>query len=128
MKNQIVLVTQETGALSPYEETELPEIVRNAGTGACFVWGEFFRGEIRNTHTRMAYEHNVRRFLAWCEGRSIDICQITPSMVGHYFDQHPGGPSTKKQHLAAIKRFFDLLVVRHVVPLNPAASVRCERY
>jgi hypothetical protein len=128
MKNQIVLVTQETGALSRYEETDLPEIVRNAGKCACFVWWEFFMGEIRNTNTRIAYERNVRRFLGWCEKRSIDIRQITPGMVGQYFAQHPGGPSTKKQHLAAIKKFFDLLVVRHVVALNPAASMRCERY
>jgi site-specific recombinase XerD len=31
-------------------------------------------------------------------------------------------------HLAALRRFFDALVLRHVVLLNPAASVRGERY
>src|ERR1700691_3255353 len=34
----------------------------------------------------------------------------------------------KKQHLAALRAFFDALVLRHVVLLNPAASVRGERY
>src|SRR4051794_28984086 len=42
--------------------------------------------------------------------------------------RHPGSVPTKKQHLAAIRRLFDRLVVRHVVMLNPAASVRAERY
>ena len=35
---------------------------------------------------------------------------------------------TKKQHLAALRHFFDQLVTRHAVMLNPAASVRGERY
>jgi len=36
--------------------------------------------------------------------------------------------SSKKQPLAAIRHFFDGLVTRHAVMLNPAASVRGERY
>jgi predicted DNA-binding protein (UPF0251 family) len=35
---------------------------------------------------------------------------------------------TKKLRLATLRKFFDVLVVRHVVVLNPAASVRAERY
>src|SRR5262249_51465925 len=51
-----------------------------------------------------------------------------PGHVGQYMARHPGSVPTKKQHLAAIRRLFDRLVVRHVVVLNPAASVRVERY
>jgi site-specific recombinase XerD len=36
--------------------------------------------------------------------------------------------ATRKQHLAAIRHFFDGLVTRHAVILNPALSVRGERY
>ncbi len=36
--------------------------------------------------------------------------------------------ATRKQHLAAIRHFFDSLVTRHAVILNPALSVRGERY
>jgi site-specific recombinase XerD len=49
-------------------------------------------------------------------------------MVGDYFDAHPGSIPSKKQHLAAIRQFFDVLVQRHVVILNPALSVHLERY
>ncbi len=35
---------------------------------------------------------------------------------------------TKKLHLSAIRSLFDLMVVRHAVLLNPAASVRGEKY
>ena len=58
----------------------------------------------------------------------MDLVHITPGMVGQYFNEHPGGPATKKQHLAAVRKLFDKLVVRHAVILNPALSVRTERY
>jgi site-specific recombinase XerD len=48
--------------------------------------------------------------------------------VGQYLDGLRYAPATKKLHLAALRHFFDELVVRHVVVLNPAASVRGERY
>jgi site-specific recombinase XerD len=43
-------------------------------------------------------------------------------------DELAGALPTKKQHLAALRHFFDQLVTRHAVVLNPAASVRGERY
>lgn len=49
-------------------------------------------------------------------------------MVGAYFDQHPGSLPTRKLHLSALRAFFDVLVNRHVLILNPAATVRGERY
>jgi site-specific recombinase XerD len=49
-------------------------------------------------------------------------------MVGRYFDEHRGSIPTKKLHLAAIRGLFDKLVTRHVMVLNPASSVRGERY
>lgn len=108
--------------------TNLPAIVAAAGDGARFAWEEFFSGELPNSHTRAAYLRAVRRFLEWCqEGRS-ELHRITPGQVGAYLAGLPVGVPTKKQHLAAIRRFFDRLVVRHVVVLNPAASVRTERY
>ncbi len=106
----------------------LPLIVESAGAAARFAWDEFFAGELPNYHTRTAYERAVRQFLGWCNSRRLDLRRITPGLVGEYLAQHPGSVPTKKQHLAAIRRFFDRLVVRHAVVLNPAHSVRAERY
>ena len=39
-----------------------------------------------------------------------------------------GSAPSKKLHLAALRHFFDQLVTRHAVILNPAASVRAQRY
>jgi integrase/recombinase XerD len=112
----------------PGEASSLPVLIQNAGGAAAFVWDEFFSGEIRNPNTRRAYTHAVRQFLAWAAGQGVELARITPGQVGQYIDQLDASMPTKKQHLAALKGFFDKLVLRHVVLLNPAASVRGPRY
>jgi site-specific recombinase XerD len=107
---------------------DLPALVVAAGPAAAFVWDEVFAGEIRNPHTRAAYERAARRFLGWCLEREFDLQRVRPGDVGRYLDEMQASAPTKKQHLAAVRRFFDRLVTRHVVALNPAASVRGERY
>jgi integrase/recombinase XerD len=106
----------------------MPQLVEQAGGGARFAWDELFSGELRNPHTRRAYLHAVRQFLAWCELQRLELPQITPGWVGIYYDQLTSSIPTKKQHLSALRCFFDRLVQRHAVVLNPAASVRGERY
>ena len=105
-----------------------PNLISDGGAAAVFAWEELFLGQICNAHTRKAYLHAVRRFLAWCEPRVAELQRITPGMVGRYFDELPVAVPSKKLHLAALRIFFDVLVQRHVVVLNPAHSVRTERY
>jgi site-specific recombinase XerD len=102
--------------------------VADAGPAAAFAWDEFFRGSIRNPHTRTAYSRAVRALVAWLEDRRIPLAMVTPGMLGGYFDELGGSVPTKKLALAAIRRFYDALTLRHVVAFNPAASVRGERY
>lgn len=106
----------------------LPELIKQAGGSAHFAWDEFFAGTIRNPNTRVAYLRAVQQFLRWCQRQRIELHQITPGDVGTYFIDHPGSIPTKKQHLAAIRGLFDILVKRHAVVLNPSSSVRLERY
>jgi site-specific recombinase XerD len=105
-----------------------PAVVAAAGHAARFAWDEFFAGELANPHTRAAYARAARRFLGWCDAAGLALQEITPGRVGDYFARHPGSVPTKKLHLAAVRRLFDRLVVRHAVLLNPALSVRAERY
>lgn len=105
-----------------------PNLISECGPAATFAWEEFFVGRLRNSYTRRAYLHAVRRFLAWCEESRIDLPQITPGLVGRYFDGLLDSTPSKKLYLAAIRAFFDLLVQRHVMVLNPALSVRTERF
>jgi site-specific recombinase XerD len=121
-------VIENMGAALALPGPAWPAIVARAGGGACFCWEEFLTAGIRNPHTRRAYGHAVRRFLAWAEGQGVELVRITPGLVGQYLDQFEASIPTKKQHLAAIRGFFDRLVIRHVVVLNPAASVKAARY
>jgi integrase/recombinase XerD len=63
----------------------------------------------------------VKRFLAWAEGLGVELPAITPGMLGQYLG---GSPAEPNLHLSALRGFFDRLVQRHVVILNPAASVK----
>lgn len=109
---------------------ELPALVQQAGPAAVFAAEEFFFGTIRNPHTRAAYLTAIRRFLRWAEEAKLTLERIAPRDVGRYFDglSETTGIATRKQHLAALRHFFDGLVTRHAMVLNPALSVRGERY
>lgn len=115
-------------ALSATNAKKVPAIIEMAGSSAKFAWDEFFFAKVRSPHTRRAYLRAINRFLAWCEERSLELKQVSPADVGHFMDSLNLMVSSKKQSLAAIRHFFDGLVTRHAVMLNPAASVRGERY
>jgi site-specific recombinase XerD len=66
----------------------------------------------------------VRRFLSWCEGQGVDLPSIAPGQVGQYITGLGGSAAKRNLHLSALRGFFDRLVNRHVMILNPAASVR----
>jgi site-specific recombinase XerD len=106
----------------------MPATIDAHGPAARFAWEEFFLGEIRNAHTRRNYLHAVRRFLVWTEARGIELPHIAPAHVGAYLDESTASAPTKKLHLAAIRAFFDRLVLRHIVVLNPAQSVRGPKH
>ncbi len=110
------------------EPASLPAIVRDAGGAARFAFEEFLYGQVRNPSTRKAYLHTIRLFSDWCAARDLELIRVTPADVGRFLDSLPVALPTRKLHLSALRRLFDGLVLRHVVILNPALSVRGERY
>jgi site-specific recombinase XerD len=116
----------KTAVQSFSDSKPLPPVVAGGGNAPRYAWQDFF-GTIQNNYTRRAYEQAVRKFLLWLPS-DVGLEQIRPAMVGRYISTHPGGITTRKLHLAALRAFFDLLVERHVVLINPAASVRGQRY
>jgi integrase/recombinase XerD len=128
MEQQWLPATTATGELAAQRTSETPAWVAQAGEAARFAFEEFFYGRIRNPHTRKAYLHALRAFSAWCMAQEIDLVQVTPGQVGRYLDSLAVAVPTRKLRLSALRRFFDELVVRHVLILNPALSVRAQRY
>lgn len=105
----------------------MPKLLENVGGAGRFAWEEFIFGRIRNEGTRRAYSFAINRFLSWCGDRGVGLNRIAPAHVGRYLDEQSYAPATKKLHLSALRHFFDELVLRHVVVLNPAAAVRGQR-
>ena len=79
---------------------------------------------VRGVGPVLAPGHQVL-FFTWCDARGIERAQLSPIAVATYIDDMHGRyrAPTIKQHLAAIRRLFDWLVIGQVVPANPAASV-----
>lgn len=111
-----------------------PAIIKRSGKPAMFAYAEFFEAELENENTHRSYRRAVNRFLAWCETQDLDLHRIAPAHVAGYIRNLttargiPASKPTQKLHLAAIRQFFDRLVLRHAVILNPAASVRGPKH
>src|ERR1019366_3456895 len=110
--------------------TQLPNLILRAGNDAACRLVEFSAATIRNRNARQTYAQAIGQFCRWREGRRLELDKIGPSAVGVYIEQLTDARSapTVKQHLAAIRMLFDWLVPGHVVPVNPAWSVRGSRH
>jgi integrase/recombinase XerD len=116
-------------------EIAAPAIVRDAGPHAEYAYADFFKAKIGNANTRKAYKRAMDRFLGWCRERGLALRQVTSFLVGDYLehhlvdkDGHPLSPPSKKQHLAALRYFFDNQQMFHGVVINPASSVCGPKY
>jgi site-specific recombinase XerD len=108
----------------------LPSIIVYEGQKTTRRFLEFFTANIRNKNTRLAYARAVISFLYCCEERGITLRQIEPIIVAAYVEEltKTHAPQSVKQKLAAIRMFFDWMVVGQEMSFNPAASVRGPRY
>jgi integrase/recombinase XerD len=121
-----LIIIEQSGP--PGRRAELPALVERAGGPAAQAWTDFFDGKVRNGHTRKAYQRAVRHFLAWCEQEGLELPRIRAGDVGRYLSQLAGGAAKKKGTLAALRRYFRLLVERHICLINPAAEAETVRY
>lgn len=129
MPQEIVQVPP-VGSLAMIGVGHVPAFFAREGERGIRRYLEFFTANVRNANTREAYGQAVRRFAAWCEAHGLGLLELTPLHVAAYVEQlgqSLAKPSVK-QHLAALRRLFDYLVVGQVVPHNPAASVRGPKY
>jgi integrase/recombinase XerD len=84
-------------------------------------------GRIRNPNTRNAYKVAWKSFFAFCSEYKRELDTIQPYHVGMWLKRHPGGISTQRQHLAAVRLLFDHLLEQGVVTTNPAARAKPPR-
>ncbi len=124
-----VLADAERHQLAKLGVAALPALVRRAGPEGWRAFLNFFGASIENDNTRAAYLKAVCEFLDECAGSGIERLEdIEPFIVGAYVQhlQKVRGLSkpTVKLKLAALRRFFDHLVVNQVLSRSPADAVR----
>lgn len=108
----------------------VPALISDRGVASTKRFVGFFTDQIRNPNTREAYHRAAMRFFDWCEARELGLDQIESFHVAAYVELLllELSKASVKQHLAAIRRLFDWLVVGHICPTNPAAAVRGPRH
>ena len=111
-------------ALKPYSAGPYPQMGRpkQAPSANAAFAEEVFKATISNANTKRAYVRAVARFLDWCDQSGVH--QITPGLAREYIGQLAGSAATKSQTLTPLRHFFDTLVTRHAVALNPFGSIR----
>jgi site-specific recombinase XerD len=105
----------------------VPTLIAAAGERASLRFLEFFAANIRNPHTRRAYNRAVMEFMTWCDDNRVSsISAVQPLHVAAWIEQQTRehAASTAKLRLAALRHLFDWLVTGQVMSTNPAGSVR----
>jgi integrase/recombinase XerD len=106
----------------------VPAVIANAGDKASEHFLEFFAATIRNPNTRTAYVQAAAQFFRWCEEYQLQLSTIRPLHVSAYIESKPLTAPSIKQHLAALRGLFNWLVIKQVVPDNPAMFVKGPRF
>lgn len=109
----------------------MPALIVRAGGQAEKRFLEFFAAQIRNRNTREAYLRAVRDFLGWAESVGVGgLLDIEPMHVATWVELKMRGYEAQsvKQQLAALRHFFDWLVMGQVLTINPAGFVRGPKF
>lgn len=86
----------------------------------------YLRTERRFAHrTLVAYEKDLRQYLAHLEGRGVDLCEAQPPDLRAFLASLHGerAPSTMARKLAAIRSMYRYFLRRGWVEANPGALV-----
>ena len=98
-------------------------LVERGGPGACLAAAEFFAAKLTNPHTRRAYGRQVFRFLEWCDAQGLELRDVSPVEAAAFIEAIAPSVASQRIALAALRQFFDLMVTRHAILLNPFQSV-----
>jgi integrase/recombinase XerD len=120
--------TSEILPTLPDSPLPVPAIIAAAGGKASEHFLEFFAATIRNKNTRAAYVQAAAQFFRWCEQYELSLASIRPLHVAAYIESKPMTAPSIKQHLAALRGLFNWLVIKQVIPENPAMFVKSPRF
>ena len=123
------LTEDDARGLAELRIERFPLLIQRAGRPAWRSYINFFTAEIENDNTRAAYVRDVNQFLDACaQSGIVELGRIEPVAVAahlrHGARLHGWSKTTRKRKLAAIRRFFDAMVLAQLIERSPALSVR----
>jgi site-specific recombinase XerD len=127
-------MTKGGGALTPPSAPEAfcaPILIAASGPEAVRAYWEFLTVPIRNRNTRRAYRQAAADLSIFLREQGVEmLIEVKSWHVAGYVEQFgkTHAPATAKARLAAIRSLLDWLVVRQVIPSNPAAAVRGPKH
>lgn len=124
----VPIIQRRGGIPTQFLGQPVPNIILQSGEAGLTRFVEFFTARIRNKNTRMAYAQAINRLLRWCDERKLQLEDLSPIVIAVYIEEHPDAAPTIKQHLAAIRKFFDYLVLGHLIQSNPSSSVQGPKH
>lgn len=104
-----------------------PAAIAAAGPSACAAWDQLVNGAGYRPATRRSYRTTASRFLRWLEPRGVALEHVTPGMVEEYLSSLAVRDGSRGLYRTALRRLFDALAVRGVVPDNPADRAALRR-
>ena len=102
----------------------IPAILFQNGQRQFLAFLSFFHEKITNNHTQQAYAHAIIQFLQWSTDQGYLLHTLDPNAIQKYTQTKRYSNATLKQHLAAIRRFFDWLITKQILEENPALPVK----
>ena len=128
--SQLIPFPKQDRPIDKQIATGLTPVLFCEGPDTAAAFWQFFIRNYRNRHTREAYFRAADRFSAWCASIDLPLADVEPDHVAAYVEllEQNMALSSARLHFAALRALFDYLVVRRVLNVNPARSVKTSRF
>ncbi|HJT77309.1 MAG TPA: hypothetical protein VJ739_08910 [Gemmataceae bacterium] len=119
--------TEGGAASEPPAPAGESDLARQGRDAALAAWDDYSNEAGFGPATRQQYRSIATRFLSWLGSAGVGgLGEINSQQVEFFLDVHDAMPTTKTHYRSVLRRFFDALVARGLLPNNPlAAAGRC---
>ena len=104
---------------------QVPRVVSGIDVNAAELFVTFFNSRVRDLSTKRRLADAIVQFCEWLDRRRHDIYELRPMTVSIYLEhlRFRTSAALAKEHWIALRIFFEWIVEREILEINPAAVV-----